>query len=144
MGDAADKSQQKLEITYKDVERITSKSNKNIKAMYAEAETNIQLMHEKAEKEINKRWEHEKRSMAQIRKEMYRVNNEAVRMFEEEKLTAWDNVRKDIDKMKTEAHIEVKLLKEQALREADRIRQDGMFQNISIFTNLVELTTILL
>ena len=144
MGDAADKSQQKLEITYKDVERITSKSNKNIKAMYAEAETNIQLMHEKAEKEINKRWEHEKRSMAQIRKEMYRVNNEAVRMFEEEKLTAWDNVRKDIDKMKTEARIEVKLLKEQALREADRIRQDGMFQNISIFTNLVELTTILL
>ena len=46
-------------------------------------------------------------------------------MFEEEKLTAWDNVRKDIDKMKTEARIEVKLLKEQALREADRIRQDG-------------------
>ena len=82
--------------------------------------------------------------MAKIRKEMYRVNNEALRMFDEEKLTAWENVRKDIDKMKTEARIEVKLLKEQALREADRIRQDGMFQNISIFTNLVELTTILL
>jgi hypothetical protein len=125
MGDAADKSQQKLEVTYKDVERITSKSNEKINLMYAEAETNIQLIHEKAEKEIDKRWENEKRLMAQIRKEIYRANNEAVRMFEEEKLTAWDNVRKDIDKMKTEARIEVKLLKEQALREADRIRQDG-------------------
>ena len=93
---------------------------------------------------VLKRWENEKRLVARIRTEIYRANNEAVRRFEEEKLTAWDNVRKDIDKMKTEARIEVKLLKEQALREADRIRQDGMFQNISIFTNLVELTTILL
>ena len=60
MGDAADKSQQKLEGKYKDIDQITSKSNKKIKAMYAEAEKNIQLKHEKAEKEINKRWENEK------------------------------------------------------------------------------------
>lgn len=135
MGDAADKSQQKLEVTYKDIDQITSKSNKKIKAMYAEAEKNIQLKHEKAEKEINKRWENEKRSMAQIRKEIYRANNEAVRLFDEEKQTAWDNVRKDIEELKTEARIEAKLLKEQALREADRIRQDGMFKPTLIFVD---------
>ena len=61
-------------------------------------------------------------------------------MFDEEKQTAWDNVRKDIEELKTEARIEAKLLKEQALREADRIRQDGMFKTTLSFVDEAQLT----
>ena len=93
--------------------------------MYEAAEKEIALKHEKAEEVISKRWEHEKRNMGEIRREMYRANNEALKMFEEDKRQGLNDVRRHIDQLKKEAYLEVKLLREQTLKEIERMREDG-------------------
>ena len=125
MNNVAVKSQNKIESTYKNIGTIQKKSSNEIKKMYEAAKKEIALKHEKAEEVISKRWEHEKRNMGEIRREMYRANNEALKMFEEDKRQGLNDVRRHIDQLKKEAYLEVKLLREQTLKEIERMREDG-------------------